>query len=113
MNEYTRNELARIRSDFRRQIEEVLKKRGLSRCELAKAAGITSARVTQILDGRGNIRTTTIVRIVLALHLKVSIVAHENETPLAGEVLSACWNKKDRPTNLFFGEAEAKPEGEK
>jgi len=98
-------ELARIRHEFREQIEAVLDKRGMSRADLARVAGLSESRIAQILDGKGSMRLLTVVKIVRALHLKCSAVAYDGPKPVSAQVIATCWEKQGQPRDMFEASA--------
>lgn len=62
-------------------LHEALLKSGLTRRELAARLGIGESRVSQVLNGDGNLRLTTIGRFLAAMNCKVDMVVRDFDTP--------------------------------
>jgi DNA-binding phage protein len=98
-----------IASDFVEQLQSKMKALdNMTRAKLAKAAGISKGRISQIFNDPGNISLDTVVRLARALGLKVSVVAYEdpddphNERgPVNADVLRRCWEDKGRPFDMW------------
>ena len=73
--------------DFQFCLEEVLAEKGLSRSELAKRAGLSKARLSQLLSSEANPTLKTFARLFYALDEKIGIMrASPASTPLAPAV---------------------------
>ncbi len=98
-----------IASDFVEQLQSKMKALdNMTRAKLAKAAGVSKGRVSQIFNDPGNISLDTVVRLARALGLKVSVVAYEdtddphNERgPVNADVFRRCWETKGRPFDMW------------
>lgn len=59
---------------FAAQIKQQLGTQGLSQLELAQRLGISEGRVSQLLNGRGNLTLRTMARIAQVLGLELQVV---------------------------------------
>lgn len=62
-------------------LHAALAKSGMTRRELASRLGIGESRVSQVLNGDGNLRLTTIGRFLAAMNCKVEMSPRDFDTP--------------------------------
>lgn len=74
-------ELAGVEMDFTDALEELMKRRNVSKSELANRIGTSPARITRVLRGGTNLTLETMVKLVRALdgqlHVRVCGAADE------------------------------------
>lgn len=96
-----------IAADFVRQIEQAMDGRDLSQADLAKRLGVSTGRVSQVMNNPGNLTLKNIVQYARALGLKTTVVTYDDEDPanqkgpVAPEVFSTCWDRCGNPTDFF------------
>src|SRR5262245_27505352 len=97
-----------IAFQFVAQLEDAMKAAPMDRAQLAKKLGVTKGRVSQILNDPGNLSLKLVVQYARALDLKVAIVAYDDPRcaeddngPVNPVVFVKCWEKAERPTDLF------------
>jgi transcriptional regulator with XRE-family HTH domain len=80
----------------------------MTRAKLAKAAGISKGRVSQIFNDPGNISLDTVVRLSRALGMKVTVTAYEdvndpgNERgPVNSDIFRIIWERAGRPVDMW------------
>jgi transcriptional regulator with XRE-family HTH domain len=92
----------RFVSEVQMAIERALKVRGMSHADLARAAGITDARVSQILADNGtNLRARTVARLANALGMdpviefcdRISALTRSAPQPAKNQDAVALWLK--------------------
>lgn len=100
--------LYQVAFDFVAQLEDAMKADEIDRAKLAKKLGVSKGRVSQILNDPSRLRLENVVRCARVLGLKVSIVAYkdprkpqDDSGPVPPQVFVTCWEKADRPTDLF------------
>lgn len=105
----TEDFLYSIASDFVEQLQSKMKALdNMTRAKLAKAAGISKGRISQIFNDPCNISLETIIKLARALGLKVSLMAYEdagdpnNERgPVNADVFRILWEKAGRPFDMW------------
>ena len=65
--------ITRVGTDIVNSIERRLKQSGKRRVDLARAAGVSKAHITQMLNGRENLTIATLVKLATALKCKLRI----------------------------------------
>jgi len=101
-----------IATDWVMQVEKAMEKDGVQRSKLAKRLGVTSGRVSQVLNDPGNLTLKKIIEYARAIHKKVSIVCYDDgdpenrNGPVNSEIFQICWERAGRPTD-FFGLRES------
>ena len=74
---------------------------------LAQKIGIGKSWMSQILNNRGNMTLSLMIRCARALGLQVSVVAYDNhDEPVPSDIFRLCWEKCGRPSDAW---AVAKP----
>lgn len=101
----TKDYLFRIVSDFIAQLED--KMGDMYQNQLAAKLGVTSGRVSQILNHPGNLTLSKVVEYSRALNMKVSIVAYDDgdpenkRGPINSDVFRICWEKIGKPLDFW------------
>lgn len=98
-----------IATDIVEQLQSKMKALdNMTKAKLAKAAGISKGRISQIFNDPGNISLDTVVRLARALGMKVAVMAYEdtddpnNERgPVNSDVFRICWEKAGRPFDMW------------
>lgn len=98
-----------IASDFVEQLQNKMEALdNMTRAKLAKAAGISKGRISQIFNDPGNISLDTVVRLARALGMKVAVTAYEDTAdpknergPVNGDVFRLCWERAGRPFDMW------------
>ncbi|HEX8721504.1 MAG TPA: helix-turn-helix transcriptional regulator [Pyrinomonadaceae bacterium] len=98
-----------IASDFVEQLQSKMATlNNMTRAKLAKAAGISKGRISQIFNDPGNISLDTAIRLARALGLSVSLLTYENTAdpnnergPVNADVFRICWEKAGRPFDMW------------
>jgi len=98
-----------IASDFVEQLQSKMKALDdMTRAKLAKAAGISKGRISQIFNDPGNISLDTAIRLARALGLGVSLLTYENVAdsdnergPVNADVFRICWERAGRPFDMW------------
>jgi hypothetical protein len=105
----------KIAADFISQIEEKMNKEGISPTVLAEKLGVTTGRVSQVLNGPGNLTLRNCAQYTRAVGMKAVVVAYEDgdpenyDGPVNPQILFDCWVKCGRPKDFFdLGESVAK-----
>jgi transcriptional regulator with XRE-family HTH domain len=94
----------RLGADFMSRIENLLGDQ--SKATLAKKLNVSPGRISQILNNPGNLTLRTIIELVRALGLKISIVAYDDDDPknvngpVDAEIFEQCWIKCGKPTDF-------------
>lgn len=105
----TEDFLYSIASDFVEQLQIKMKALdNMTRAKLAKAAGISKGRISQIFNDPGNTSLDTAIRLARALGLGVSLLTYENITdpnnergPVNADVFRICWERAGRPFDMW------------
>jgi transcriptional regulator with XRE-family HTH domain len=105
----TEDFLYSIASDFVEQLQSKMATLNkMTRAKLAKAAGISKGRVSQIFNDPGNISLDTAIRLARALGLGVSLLTYENSAdpnnergPVNADVFRNCWERAGRPFDMW------------
>jgi transcriptional regulator with XRE-family HTH domain len=96
-----------ISADFTAQLETKMDQEQVSRSELASRLNKTSGRVSQVFNNPGNLSIRVMVEYAQSLGMKVAILAyddgdHANDCgPINPDVFVRCWEKENRPKDLF------------
>jgi transcriptional regulator with XRE-family HTH domain len=98
----------RIASDFVIQLEKKMQSDGITNKALAKRAGVSEGRLSQVLNNPGNLTLKSTVQYAQALGMKVAIVAYEDRKdpgndfgPVNSEIFSTCWQATGAPRDFF------------
>ena len=108
--------IQRITFDFLAQIEKALEALPMSQTELAHKLNVSEGAVSQVLNNPRNLTLKTIVKYARALGLKVAIVAYDDkdpdniEGPVGSEIFNLCWERANRPTDIWSLESVKTPE---
>jgi len=101
-----------ISSTFVAQIEMKMEKEEISQSQIANKLQKSSGRISQLLNNPGNMSIRVMVELARAMGMKVSIVAYEDgdpgndRGPIDPEVFVKCWERANRPVDLFDVEEE-------
>jgi len=102
-----------VASDFIDLLREEMDRLGWSKSRLAKAANVSKGRITQIFQNPGNIEMITMAKVARALKMKMAVFPYKdlddpnNERgPINSEVFRLCWEKADRPADMWAFEAK-------
>lgn len=110
--------------DFQLLVQDLLNKKGLSRSDLAKAAGLSKARLSQILRADANPTMKTCARLLSALGEKASVgiseksgvrnARQESVTSEGGAVGEWLWHENAIQLDTKpRGDVDTKPKGSK
>ena len=100
------NFVYRVSSDFISQLEVKIENGEISKSELATRLERTPGRVSQLFDP-GNISIRSAVRLARAMHMKVALVAYDDNDPgnhngpVNSDLFYRCWKHMGAP-NTFF-----------
>jgi len=93
--------------DFFTQLENRFEQSELLRKEFAEKLNLTAGRISQIFNSApANPKVDSLVRYALALGLKVSIVAYDDDDPTNDKgpvysgVIAKCWESMGKPRDL-------------
>lgn len=93
--------------DFFTQLQDRFEQSELLRKEFAEKVGLSAGRISQIFNSPPeNPKIDSLVRYALALGLKVSIVAYDDNDPTNDKgpvfsgVIAKCWEQMGRPRDL-------------
>ncbi|MGD9562556.1 MAG: helix-turn-helix domain-containing protein [Pyrinomonadaceae bacterium] len=97
-----------VTSSFLMQLERKMESEGISQKQLAQRLGLSSGRVSQILNGvMDNFGIDSIIRYAKALGMSVSIVAYpdpdpgQTRGPVDSEIFAICWERQGQPLDFF------------
>ena len=96
----------RVLSDFGVQVEKRLHETQRSQADLARLWGRTEGRVSQVLNDPSNLTVKSMVEIVRAIGLKLSVLAYSDDDsenlrgPIPPDVFLACWTSLGKPTDM-------------
>ena len=82
---------------------------------LAKKLGVTTGRISQVLNDPGNLRLKTMIKYARALGLKISIVTYDDNDPnnlkgpVDAEIFEQCWLRAGKPLDFFAPNAATTP----
>lgn len=105
----TEDFLYSIASDFVEQLQSKMKEiPNMTRAKLAKLAGISKGRISQIFNDPGNVSLDTAIRLARALGLGVSLLTYENTAdpnnergPVNADVFRICWERAGHPFDMW------------
>ena len=72
-------ELAHVEMDFTDSLEDLMRRRGVNKTELARRTGTSPAHITKILRGNANLTLATMVKLVRALDGELHVRACAKE----------------------------------
>lgn len=96
-----------IRFDLAFQLEQQMERLGWNDKTFAEAIHVSKGRMSQILNGRGNMTLRRIVECARALGIKVSIVAYDDgdsenmNGPIPSAVFNDCWKRSGKPHDMW------------
>jgi len=90
-----------VRADFLKLFKKDMQERGVSRKQLAELMGVSKSNVSQILNGKRNIRVKTMVRLARALKMKMAIVGYISDEPIEAERIRQAWIAAGCPRNFW------------
>jgi len=93
-----------VASDFIGQLQTRIDENEVRQKDIARALGISEARVSQLFNRPDNLTLRTLVKLVRVLGLKLSIVAYEDAReagPVHPDIFRQCWEAMGAPKDMF------------
>ena len=97
--------LYRIAADFVSRIEQLLGTE--TKKSLAQKLGVSTGRISQVLNNPGNLTLNTMIKYARVLGLKIAVVTYDDNDPknlngpVSGEIFEQCWMRTGKPTDFF------------